>query len=83
MKSREGCQIFYEGNDVVRWKASTVLIHFLPDFLMPWLPVLRGPFLPLAASCMSFLAWASEEDQYTLGVMYRAKKETNLFSASL
>lgn len=36
-------------------------IYFLPDFLMPCWPVLRGPFLPLAASCISFLALASEQ----------------------
>jgi hypothetical protein len=31
--------------------------HFLPDFLMPWAPVLRGPLPALAAS--SFLAFSS------------------------
>lgn len=39
---------------------SIPTIYFLPDFLMPCWPVFRGPFLPLAASCISFLALASK-----------------------
>lgn len=77
MKSREECQTVHEGRDVVHWKASIAFIYFLPDFLMPCWPVLRGPFLPLAASCISFLAWASEEDQYTQGWCTGIKTQTS------
>lgn len=33
--------------------------HFLPDFLMPWEPVLSGPLLPLALFCSSWRAFLS------------------------
>jgi hypothetical protein len=35
-----------------------VEIYFLPDFLMPWAPVLSGP-LPPALAAKSFLAFSS------------------------
>jgi hypothetical protein len=35
------------------------LVHFFPLFLIPWLPVLRGPLLPFAFAAISALALAS------------------------
>lgn len=35
------------------------MAYFLPDFLMPCWPVFKGPFLPLAASSISFFALAA------------------------
>ncbi|KAL2066928.1 hypothetical protein VTL71DRAFT_1352 [Oculimacula yallundae] len=35
--------------------------HFLPLFLMPWEPVLRGPLLPLTFAAKSALAFASAQ----------------------
>lgn len=39
--------------------ASSCTLHFFPDFLMPWDPVFKGPFLPawdLAISSRAFLS---------------------------
>lgn len=50
--------------------------YFLPDFLMPCWPVLRGPFLPLAASIMSFLALASTKRISTRNRVLWSERET-------
>ena len=40
-------------------KRKVSLVYFLPLFLIPWEPVLRGPLLPLVFAASSALAFAS------------------------
>jgi len=39
--------------------SQVTILYFLPLFLMPWDPVLRGPLLPLAFAASSAFAFAS------------------------